>query len=77
MNIHENRKNKGKIMEKNTIIKLFQPQTIIKLPLFHVFISSVIQFDTYCHLMFLYGNYLFCIFMKINENFKNAHKAIA
>ena len=74
MNINENLK--GKII-KNIINNWYQPKTIIKPPLLHVFISSAIQFDKYCHIMVLYGNYLICIFMKINEIFKNEDKAIA
>ena len=76
MNINENLKNKGKIV-KNTINNWFQPQTIIKPLLLHVFISSVIQFNKYCHLMVLYGNYHICIFMNINENLINEGKIIA
>ena len=40
------------------------------------FSSSVIQFDKIFHLMALYENYLICIFMNINENFKNEDKTI-
>ena len=75
MNITENHKNKGEII-KNTMNNWFQPQTIIKPPLLHVFISSVIQFDKWFHLMVLNGNYLICIFMKINKIFRNEDKAI-
>ena len=39
-------------------------------------LSSVIQFDKFFHLMALYENYLICIFMNINENFKNKGKPI-
>ena len=75
MNINENLKNKGKIVKD--INNLFQPQTIIKPQLLHVFISSVIQFNKYCHLMVQYGNYQICIFMNINENLINEGKSIA
>ena len=77
MNINVNLKDKGKTIKKKTINNGCQPQTIIKTTIVACFISSVIQFDKYCHPLVLYGNYLICIFMKINENFKSEDKAIA
>ena len=39
-----------------------------------VFKSSVIKFDKSFHLMVIYENYLICIYMNINENWKNMAK---
>ena len=51
--------------------------TIIKPPLLHVCLSSVIQIDKYSHIMALYGNHLICLFMNINENLIIEGKNIA
>ena len=68
MNINEieNLKNKEKIV-KNIINNISNPnhhQTTIVA----IFISPVIQFDKYFHHMFLYGNYLICIFVNVTGN---------
>ena len=52
-------------------MNIFQHKNTIKPPLLPVFISSVIQFDEFFHLVVLYENYLICIFMNINRNFCN------
>ena len=52
-------------------MNIFQHKNIIKPPLLPVFISSVIQFNKFFHPVVLYENYLFCIFMNINEKFCN------
>ena len=72
IDINENLKNKVKtVNRKNTINilisdKRFHQTTIVTC--FHVFISSVIQFDKCFHLIILYENYLIFIFMNININ---------
>ena len=55
-------------------MNIFQHINITKPPLMPVFISSVIQFDKFFHPVVLYENYLICIFMNINENFRNERK---
>ena len=49
---------------------------MIKPPVLPVFISPVIQFDKFFHPVVLYENYLICIFMNINENFRTERKIL-
>ena len=70
MNINENVTN-----EVNMIIYRLQPKTIITSPLlyglYHHWYTPVIQFEQSFQPMVLYENYLLCIFMNVDENFKN------
>ena len=55
-------------------MNIFQHKNIIKPPLLPVFISPEIQFDKFFHPVVIYENYHICIFMNINENFRNERK---
>ena len=66
MNINKNAKKEGKII-KNKKTADFIPI----LPLLHVLIKSMVQFDKYIHPVIFYEYYLICIFMNIHNNLKN------
>ena len=77
MNINENLNNKGKIVKKHHKYLISNPNHHQTTIVAFFFISPVIQFDKYFHLMFLYGNYLICIFINITGNLKRQDKTIA